>query len=188
MHCLKTPLVRALFAAAIGVASTAASAADPLTCGAGNTTALGTYSSDGAFNIGNLYATVPSSGVVDCYSFSTSFDFSLNGYYSYFQNLDSGGIGVVGAPGNLNTSFLNHSQVGQFGQTDPGLASSIFTAGSYTLAVTLNGQTPPANGPYLYMGKAFITEASAVPEPHTYALVLAGLGVLGFMGKRRRLN
>jgi len=32
------------------------------------------------------------------------------------------------------------------------------------------------------------TSVATVPEPETYAMLLAGLGVLGFMGKRRRAS
>jgi len=31
-----------------------------------------------------------------------------------------------------------------------------------------------------------LTPTSPVPEPQTYAMLLAGLGMLGFMGKRRK--
>jgi len=32
------------------------------------------------------------------------------------------------------------------------------------------------------------TSVSAVPEPETYAMLLAGLGMLGFVGKRRKAH
>ncbi len=35
-------------------------------------------------------------------------------------------------------------------------------------------------------GATFEASASPVPELHTYALILAGLGVVGFMARRRR--
>jgi hypothetical protein len=33
---------------------------------------------------------------------------------------------------------------------------------------------------------ANVTTVPAIPEPSTYALLLAGLGVVGFLGRRRR--
>ena len=54
-------------------------------------------------------------------------------------------------------------------------------AGTYTLRLTgtVNGSR---GGSYT----GFVSEVSPVPEPSTYALVLAGLGVVGFVARRRR--
>ena len=41
-------------------------------------------------------------------------------------------------------------------------------------------------GPHDYVAVFDVTTAPAIPEPETYALMLAGLGVVGFMARRRR--
>ena len=57
----------------------------------------------------------------------------------------------------------------------------MLTAGAsyyYTVTGTANGGV---GGAY-----SFIASASPIPEPGTYALMLAGIGVVGFMAFRRR--
>ncbi|MBZ8140332.1 hypothetical protein CLD22_10525 [Rubrivivax gelatinosus] len=63
-----------------------------------------------------------------------------------------------------------------------GLSFSGLAAGTYALALT--GFT---NGTYggAYAG---VLAAAPVPEPETYALMLAGLGIVGFIASRRRSN
>ena len=72
------------------------------------------------------------------------------------------GFDVVASPSGLNsdTRFVTISN------TDGGLSSLVFTASN--VAFELASVTP-------------------VPEPETYALMLAGLGVVGFMARRRKI-
>ena len=56
---------------------------------------------------------------------------------------------------------------------------SFLTAGNYYLQVT--GQVLGAAGG-VYGGSMSVT---AVPEPETYAMMLAGLGLVGFIGRRK---
>jgi len=60
--------------------------------------------------------------------------------------------------------------------------SFTFTGGSFNLIVNDVSLTPGAT-PVASTG--FIT-VTTVPEPETYALILAGLGVVGFMARRRK--
>ena len=56
-------------------------------------------------------------------------------------------------------------------------------AGSYYYSV---GSKTVAGGTYI-LGSAIVS-AAPVPEPETYAMLLAGLGVVGFLARRRRFD
>jgi len=60
------------------------------------------------------------------------------------------------------------------------MALSVFTNTLST--VTFNG----SNGFTIVQGGGSVNFASPVPEPDTYALMLGGLGILGFLARRRR--
>lgn len=61
----------------------------------------------------------------------------------------------------------------------PGGPIPMFATGTHTLTVAGMGD---ATGPQ-YTGSLTV---SAIPEPETYALMLAGLGAVGFLARRRR--
>jgi len=98
---------------------------------------------------------------------------------------------------------------------DPGSAYSLFSAGADTVvggaddtlvggAWSFSGATGNSpnsssvgSGWYYYKATGFVSgtkaghysitsDVSAVPEPETYAMLLAGLGALGFLARRRR--
>lgn len=84
---------------------------------------------------------------------------------------DPGGDGLAGS----NTSLASVS----FGSANGVLAVNNVAAGSYfwKLTGTADGTR---GGVYLYA-----SDTAPVPEPGTYAMMLAGLGLLGFIAKRR---
>lgn len=69
------------------------------------------------------------------------------------------------------------TQTGQLGS-----AFSALGAGSYYLQVT--GISTGSMGG-LYSGALNVSSVSAVPEPETYAMLLAGLGLIGTIARRR---
>lgn len=73
--------------------------------------------------------------------------------------------------------------LGTFGTGDYVSAQTpgAFTPGNYYFEVTGDG-VGTSGGRFAYTASA----VSAVPEPESYALLLAGLGVVGFVASRRR--
>jgi len=56
-------------------------------------------------------------------------------------------------------------------------------AGAHTIWITGFTYAP---GGSAYYGDLTLTAATPVPEPETYAMMLAGLGAAAFMARRRR--
>ena len=101
-------------------------------------------------------------------------------------------------PGQFNTILATLSLISNpdgilFNGDDTFLATS-FTPGGNSLALTWTGS--PAGSYYLAVGGlsngtqggiySGAISVTAVPEPETYAMMLAGLGALGFLARRRR--
>lgn len=153
-------------------------------------------SADFPFNLGteptaaNTYSVSHSPGSFnDMYSFSLS---TLSDTVSSAVSLFLPGLGGGGPSYNITGGTLSlfsdpsglggpHTLVSSvaFGSTNSVLAVSHVTAGQYFWDVsgTASGSL---GGVYM-----FSANTAPVPEPGTYAMILAGLGLLGFIAKRR---
>jgi len=125
------------------------------------TTNLGPLGTEG---FGNF---LPVGGAV----FSDTFIFSLNDSKTINGLMGWSGINTIGL-------VLQDSGGDTLGiDTTPASFSFDLTPGFYTLNVVGFGATPSS----FYGGLV-----TAVPEPETYALMLAGLGMVGFLAGRRK--
>ena len=88
---------------------------------------------------------------------------------------------------NLTLSFFNTSQVTPFLQVDPSArfsSNGIANGDVVANRGAVNGVTGPD---FQFQADANTSfQVSAVPEPETYALMLGGLGLIGFVARRRR--
>jgi hypothetical protein len=101
-------------------------------------------------------------------------------------SLISGGTGTInGLPGAAATvSFVPTANSAFF--ANPNAASFYTTA--LTSFINAEGTvTPTASGFMIDNGGGSLHFAVPIPEPETYALMLAGLAVVGFIARRRRV-
>ncbi|MDQ2780905.1 MAG: FxDxF family PEP-CTERM protein [Pseudomonadota bacterium] len=117
-------------------------------------------------------------GFMDGYTFSalSSFTFSssITSVVNGNRNLNFSSITLTGPAGlfSFNKTLGDPFELWT-------LQTGTLAPGSYSLTLLgLNSSSPASYG-----GNVSI---SAVPEPETYALMLAGVGVIGFVATRRR--
>ncbi len=97
-------------------------------------------------------------------------------------NIDGGKVELFMSNGDIN--YNNDVSIGSF-TFDSTAANTTFSsllAGDYYYQVT--GVVMGSKGG----GYQLFSEVSPVPEPETYAMFLAGLGLLGFSVRRRKSN
>ncbi|WP_428503271.1 FxDxF family PEP-CTERM protein [Roseateles sp.] len=141
------------------------------------------------YNLGDITATGAlqnSASISNGVSFSDTWNFTLSTYsdaavlisanfsrpefaFTNFQATISGGN--FPAPEALNLTAGNSFQILE------GAGEAV--AGNYT--ITVSGIANRNNSFY-----TFNVDVSPVPEPSSYALLMAGLGVVGFMARRSR--
>lgn len=132
-----------------------------------------------------------------------SFEFSGNKDHSFYVDLDAGTYSFSASVESYDTTtlddvwFSNSKDKKDSGQHDvsfsrvgaqefDGAVSSVTLTGPTRVyidvdaAIGANGKGDP--------GYSGLLTVSAVPEPTTTALLLAGLGMMGFISRRRRNN
>ena len=122
------------------------------------------------------------------------FDFSgleAGNYWANFAGSSTGHVSFTVESVKLNGSLMT-VQAGSddyFGKSSFGFTLPMITLGEmFSLDITyqaLNSGNQAVGKP-LGSYKGTVTITQAVPEPQTYALVLAGLGAMCFIGSRRR--
>jgi hypothetical protein len=190
MKNLSTALITLLISVLPGIAS-----AQSFSCiSAGAQCAAAESDVSWSFSGNNLTISNQALAGNDSFIRSIYFDTSAGMGVSLVGSTDLSAFVVGGAPSNLpagsNVGFVADSQ---WTATNPaptyginagesitfslsGVTASSFSDGSLRFGVHLQGLP----------GGASESLVSAVPEPQTYAMLLAGLGLLGFTANRRR--
>lgn len=116
-------------------------------------------------------------GFMDAFTFTAlapfTFSASITTIVNGAQNIDFSSITLTGPSGLFSFNQLLGNPVEVWS-----LSTGPLSAGSY--AITLLGVNSPSIASY--GGNVAVT---VVPEPETYALMFAGLGVVGFLATRR---
>jgi len=107
-----------------------------------------------------------------------------------WENYGGGNIGLIDINGlDSSSNVIWSATVDLTNYTDwsTWYTVDVNTVGISTLEFIAPGNDPHNNGFWPSVDNMVINESvSAVPEPSTYALMLGGLGLVGFMAARRR--
>jgi len=161
------PIVAAAALALASVSSFAVGSLDPVLPSASfSNTVTGTFSDTWTFNLGT--ASIVAASITNV---AVTFGSSTFGEISNFSALLNGVPLLLGSSSQTNNGVTVSTQI---------LAgSTTLPPGFYQLKVsgTAVGATASYGGNIV---------AAPVPEPETYAMLLAGLGVVGFLARRRQ--
>jgi hypothetical protein len=126
-----------------------------------------------------FFNTPSAGGFSDSYEFLIGTPATLTGIITSVvnggQNIDFTGITLTGPSGLFSFAKISSDPFEAWTISTP-----LLSVGNYTL--TLLGTNSAAIGTY----SGDIALSAAVPEPSSYALMLAGVGVVGFVVMRRR--
>jgi hypothetical protein len=132
---------------------------------------VGGFFHDGAF-------TYTSSASDTTFSFGTSVN-ALSGFWDLLPNGIGSGISLTTSAGDVVVLTNDY-----FANTFYG-----FTTTSAFTSFTINAlAVDPRLETYNLDNLAFNNAAAVVPEPETYAMMLAGLAAVGFMARRRKIS
>ena len=172
---MKKSLIAAVVLASASFASTAAMAAT-----VGNTPQVLDLT-DGSGFFGDTFATGNNGNTfADRFTFSVGSPASnLNAISSSFGGVALTGLALYTDAGTLLPTTGSWLQNDNFNVWT--LATNQINAGNYYLQVNGNLTT---DRPASFSGT--VSLAAPVPEPETYGMMLAGLGVLGYLARRRK--
>jgi len=137
-------------------------------------------------NAGASFDTV----VAGTYTWTLKFD--LTGYVANTANFTAQWAADNGGTVTLNNNLLNTINTGPASTFNSwsgfNATGSSFVSGMNTLVFTVTNLAWPAGNPTGLRVEFLDSNVTAVPEPETYAMMLAGLGLIGFVARRRRIG